>query len=252
MTRDYAHSWTSVRLPERDLAEIILEVASPLLAELGTASTVEQARDVLALVVSFWNASVRASKRWERRRVKELNELKKQLQGRTSGGSAMFDLLTATLRPHALDPRLVDDWSYDEDAAGSRRLTCTVGLPNGVRAEIPPPIDKRIMIGGVFLDEVRIRLTSSSFLGFPYARHSGAVAEDGTATVHAMMPAALQLFAEGRLHPVGGRAIDLTIGRQALGPMVLVEIRSAGERHDVAALVFKPAIAGTSGTGGAA
>lgn len=48
------------------------------------------------------------------------------------------------------------------------------------------------------------------------------------------------LFAEGRLRPVGGSAGDVNVGGRALGPMVLVEVRSAGERHDVATLVFKP------------
>lgn len=240
MTRGYANSWTSVRLPEADLAELVLEVGAPLLSELGATAPIEQARQVLALVVSFWNASVRASKRWERRRVKELNELKKQLQGRKCHGSATFDVLAERFGPHWLDPRLVEDWSYDEDSTGVRRLTCTVGLPDRVRAEAPPPIEKRISIGGTFLDEVRIRLDGTSSLSFPYARHSGAVSEDGTATVHAMMPAALQLFAEGRLQPVGGPAVDVNVGGRALGPMVLVEVRSAGERHDVATLVFKP------------
>lgn len=240
MTRGYANAWTMVRLPEADLAELVLEVGAPLLGELGSRAPIEQAREVLALVVSFWNASVRASKRWERRRVKELSELKKQLQGQKCHGSTTFDVLAERFEPHWLDPRLVEDWSYDEDPTGARRLTCTVGLPDGVRAEVPPPVDKRIAIGGVFLDEVRVRLDRTSSLSYPYARHSGAVAEDGTATVHAMMPAALQLFAEGRLPPVGGPAVDVDVGGRALGPMVLVEVRSAGERHDVATLVFKP------------
>ena len=248
MTRGYANSWTSVRLPEADLAELVLEVGAPLLSERGSRPPIEEAREVLALLVSFWNASVRASKRWERRRVKELNELKKRLQGQKCNGSATFDVLAERFRPHWLDPRLVEDWSYEEDSTGARRLTCIVGLPDGVRAEVPPPVDKRIAIGGVFLDEVRIRLDRTSSLSFPYARHSGAVAEDGTATVHAMMPAALQLFAEGRLQPVGGPAVDVNVGGRALGPMVLVEVRSAGERHDVATLVFKP----KAGPGGAA
>lgn len=240
MTRGYANSWTTIRLPETDLAELVLEVGAPLLAELGARAPLEQAREVFALVVSFWNASVRASKRWERRRVKELSDLKKRVRGRSCHGLPMFDVLAERFQPHWLDPRLVEGWSYDEDAAGARRLTCTVGLPDGVRAEVPPPIDKRIAIGGVFLDEVRIRVAGNSSLLFPCARHSGVVAEDGTATVHAMMPAALQLFAEGRLQPVGGPAVDVNVGGRALGPMFLVEVRSAGERHDVATLVFKP------------
>jgi hypothetical protein len=243
-----AQSWISVRLPERDLAEVVLEIAAPLLAELDQEAPIERTRDALALAVSFWNASVRASKRWERRRVKELNELKRRLQAQRTGGRATFDVLTDRCRTHWLDPRLVEGWTYDEDTTGSRRLTCTVGLPDGVRAEVPPPIDKRIAIGGVFLDEVRIRLDRNALLSFPYARHSGVVADDGAATVHAMMPAALQLFAEGRLHPVCGPAVEVSIGGRALGLMVLVEVRSAGERHDVAVLVFKPALAGAGAT----
>lgn len=116
MTRGYANSWTSVRLPEADLAELVLDVGAPLLSDLGSRAPVEQAREVLALVVSFWNASVRASKRWERRRVKELNELKKQLEEQKCRSSATFDLLAERFNPHWLDPRLVEDWSYDEDS----------------------------------------------------------------------------------------------------------------------------------------
>ena len=33
--RDSPHSWTSVRLPERDLGEVILDFAAPLFAKLG-------------------------------------------------------------------------------------------------------------------------------------------------------------------------------------------------------------------------
>jgi hypothetical protein len=240
MTRGYANSWTSVRLPDADLAEVVLEVAAPLLRELGTGAPIAQAREVLALAVSFWNASVRASKRWERRQVKELNELKKQLRGQTCDGSATFEALSECFKPHWLDPRLVERWSYDEISTGARRLTCTMGLPDGVRAVVPPPADKRIAIEGVFLDEVRVRLDSTSSLSFPYARHIGTVAEDGTATVNAMMPAVLQLFAEGHLQPMDGREVDVNVGGRALGPMVLVEVRASGERYDVATLVFKP------------
>ena len=31
-----------------------------------------------------------------------------------------------------------------------------MGLPDGVKVEVAPPIEKRIAIGGTFLDEVRI------------------------------------------------------------------------------------------------
>jgi hypothetical protein len=38
------NSWTVVRLPERDLAELVLELAAPLLGRLGPTPTIEDAR----------------------------------------------------------------------------------------------------------------------------------------------------------------------------------------------------------------
>ena len=64
------NSWTVVRLPERDLADVILELAAPLLERLGPAPSIEDARGALALAVTFWNASVHASKLWEHPRSK--------------------------------------------------------------------------------------------------------------------------------------------------------------------------------------
>jgi hypothetical protein len=59
------NSWTVVRLPERDLAEVVLELAAPLLERLGLAPSIEDARGAIDLAIAFWNASVRASKLWE-------------------------------------------------------------------------------------------------------------------------------------------------------------------------------------------
>jgi hypothetical protein len=58
-----------------------------------------------------------------------------------------------------------------------------------------------------------------------------------------MMPSALELFAEGRLPPVGRGQVAVVIGGRRLGPMVLAAVQCGGEdlRHDVAILVFKPA-----------
>jgi hypothetical protein len=239
------YSYSIVRLPERDLAEVVLEFASPLLAKRGAPPSIDDARSALTLAISFWNASVLASKHWSRPRVKELNELKKRLRGRQASqeDAAMFDLLTERWREHWLDPRLIEHWAYEPDESGVPQLTCKFGLPDGVRAEIPPPIEKRIAIGGVFLDEVRIRLDGGgySFLNFPYARHHGVVAEDGTATVYAMMPSALQLLAEGKLPRLNSDCVDVVVGGRALGPMVLTEVRCVGHGGDVATLVFKPA-----------
>ena len=241
--RNNPYSWQSVRLPESDLAEAISDLAAPLLAKLGPTPQLDVERGVMALVISFWNASVLASKQWSRPRMKGLKDLKKRMRGREARreDAAVFDLLAERWRAHWLDPRLVEGWTYAEDAAGTRRLTCTVALPDGVRAEVLPPSEKRIAIGGpAFLDEVLIRLRPGQYLGFPYARHTAAVAEDGTVTVEAMMPTALQLFADGRLSRVGGAPIAVTIGGRALEPMNLVEVRCAGESNELARLVFKP------------
>ncbi len=241
------NSWTVVRLPEHDLAEVVLELAAPLLERLGPAPAIDDARAVVALAVTFWNASVLASKHWEYARVKELNELKKRMSGRQTprDDAATFDLLTERWREHRLDPRLVESWTYEADAAGLPRLLCTMGLPDGVRAEMPPPAEKRVAIAGRFLDEVRIAQSGNTLLSFPAERHSGVIGEDGTATVYAMMPSALQLFAEGRLPRIAGDPIEVAIGGHKLGPMVLTEVRCGGEnyRHDIAVLVFRRASA---------
>lgn len=240
------YSWTVVPLPERDLAEVVLDFAAPLLARLGPAPTIEAARGALALAVAFWNAQVLASKRWEYPRLVELKELKKRMRGHQASreDAATFDLLAERWREHWLDPRLVETWTYEADAGGTRRLVCSMVLPDGVEALLPPSIEKRIAIGGKFLDEVRISKEGNTLLVFPVDRHSGTMGEDGTATVLAMMPSALQLFAEGRLPPVGGGQVELVIGGRTLGAMVLAGVQCGGEnlRNDVAILVFKPAL----------
>lgn len=70
------------------------------------------------------------------------------------------------------------------------------------------------------------------------------IGDDGTATVYAMMPSALKLFAEGWLPRVAGDAVEVAIGGRKLGPMVLTEVRCGGGenfRHDIAVLVFRRA-----------
>jgi hypothetical protein len=250
VTRRDAYSWTVVRLPERDLAELVLELATPLLEKLGAAPAIDDARAMVALAVAFWNASVLASKRWEHPRIKELNALKKRMRGRQASreDAAQFDLLTERWRQHWLDPRLVESWTYEPDLAGVPRLACTIGLPDGVRPESPPPAEKRIAIAGKFLDEVQISLGGNASLSFPVDRHRAVVGDDGTATVYAMMPAALKLFAEGRLPRVGGDPVEIAVSGRNLGSMVLAEIRCGGEnnRYDIAVLVFRRAAAEAS------
>jgi hypothetical protein len=223
----------------------VLEFAMPLLDRLGPSPAIADARAAVALAVTFWNASVLASKRWEYPRVKDLNELKKRMRGRQASreDAAIFDLLAARWREYWLDPRLVESWAYDADVARGPRLVCAPALPDGVRAETPPPVEKRIAIGGKFLDEVQIRQSMTSYVSFPVGRHRGVINDDGTATVYAKMPSALQLFAEGCLPRVRGDAVEITIGGRKLGLMVLSQLFCGGENHsnDIAVLVFQPA-----------
>jgi hypothetical protein len=245
MRRRDPNSWTVVSLPERDLADSILDLAAPLLERLGPASSVEAAHDALGLAISFWNASVSASPYWGDPRPKPLAELRQRMHGKkaTPVDRAIFEQLTERWRQSfTLDPRLVDTWTYDADERGAPRLLCQMRLPDGVKAKVPPPIEKRISIGGTFLDEVHIRLDARSQLGFPVGCHRGAQGEGGAVTVEAMMPTALQLFAEGRLQRIGGKPVEIILGGRKLGPMVLAEVRCGGGlRHDIAELVFQPA-----------
>lgn len=245
MTRRNRNSWTVVRLPERDLAELVMDVAAPLLDKVDPGRPIDDARATVATAVAFWNANVLASKAWGSPRVKELNALKKRMRGRAASreDAATFDLLAQRWREHWLDPRLVDSWTYEPDAAGVYRLQCTVCLPDGVRAQVAPPAEKRVAIGGRFLDEVQIALAANTSLSFPVDCHRGVIGDDGSATVYAMMPSALKLFAEGRLPRVDGDPVEVTIGGQNLGPMVLSEVRCTGEnyRNDIAVLVFRRA-----------
>ncbi|HSQ63458.1 MAG TPA: hypothetical protein VLM85_09605 [Polyangiaceae bacterium] len=167
-----------------------------------------------------------------------------------SADPGIFALLAERWRTDfAFDPRLVGAWSYGPVDGGEHRLVCETTLPDGVEAEVPPPADKRVAIGGAFLDEVRIRQGANSYLSFPFEHHRGVAGGDGVATIHAKMPCVVQLFAEGRLPRIGGPPVDVSVGVRKLGPMVLNEVHCAGElgRNDVAVLVFRPANAGRSG-----
>ena len=67
--------------------------------------------------------------------------------------------------------------------------------------------------------------------------------DDGTATVRAMMPSALELFADGVLPRIHGDPVEVVIGGRKLGLMVLAEVRCGSEHFgdDIAVLVFRPA-----------
>lgn len=245
------HSRTVVRLPERDLAESILDLAAPLLEPLGPAAPPGEVRPALDLAVKLWNAHVTASPFWGDPRPKPLADLRKAMCGKQAprGLVEKFETLSARWRKEFdLDPRLVADWSFDASDDRRHRLICRMALPDGVEAHIDPPKEKRIAIGGKFLDEVQIRQGATSSLVFPYANHSGHVGADGVATIRTKMPTAVQLFAARLLSPVGGAPTEVVVGGSMLGPMVLTEVRCSGEGHDIAVLVFRRTD-GDAGTG---
>lgn len=159
-----------------------------------------------------------------------------------------FELLSARWLQKELcfDPRIVGPWSLDVGDDGTPLLRCTMELPAGVEAEIPPPIEKRVAIGGKFLDETTIRLgeaaTGSMLLSYPVERHRGTVNDDGTVTVYAMMPTAIALFAGGVIPPIGGASVGLMVQGRRFGPMVLTDFRcqSSHGYRDIAVLIFTP------------
>jgi len=244
---------TVVRLPERDLAASILHLAAPLIEPLGVSPPADDVRRKVDLAVSVWNAHVAASPLWGDPRPKALSDLRKAMCAKRAPPELTdaFEVLSARWRKElSLDPRLVGAWSLEVKETGGHRLVCEMALPDGVEAQIPPPAEKRIAIGGQFLDEAKIRLDATSYLSFPVQSHRGLVDSNGIATIHAKMPTVLQLFAEGRIPPVGGTPVEVMVGGKPLGAMVLSGVRciSNGGHHDVAELVFRPATADASDT----
>ncbi len=203
------------------------------------------------LAIRFWSAKAQASKIWGPTRPKALNDLRRKMTGKTTAAedAEAYELLSERWleREIAFDPRLVGAWSLKVGDDGRPRLSCEIELPDGVEAEVTPPIEKRVAIGGKFLDEARIRLTGTpgaiALLGFPLKHHWGTVSDDGTVTVYTKMPTAVALLAEGVLPPIGGASVALTVQGKKLDAMVLSEIRcdANGGHNDIAILIFKPA-----------
>lgn len=236
------HTRFVVRLPERDLSESILHLAEPLLQPLGPRPAPDEARRAIELAVNLWNAHVTASLYWGDPRPRPLAALRKAMRGNEL--AATFEQLSARWRNEfVLDPRLVGEWSFDASDDGRHHLVCAMALPAAVEAHVPPPAEKRIAIGGKFLDEVRIRQTATSNLSFPVESHRGSVGADGVVTIYAKMPTIVQLFAEGLLTRLGGTPVDVMVGGKNLGSMVLSQLGCTGDggHHDIAVLVFRRA-----------
>lgn len=238
---------TVVRITEQPLDERVTDLAAPLLARLGTNPAPDAARETIELAIAFWNAKAKASQFWGDPRPKQLNDLKRKMTGKKAPAedAEAFELLSERWREKeiAFDPRLVGHWSLEIGDDGGPRLSCEMELPDGVEAHVPPPIEKRVAIGGKFLDETQIRMTATSYLSFPVEAHRGAIGDDGTVTMRTKMPTAVALLAEGLLPPIGGAAVGLMVQGKKLDAMVLSEIAcdANGGHHDIAVLVFKPA-----------
>lgn len=242
---------TVVRIPEQALHERVLDLATPLLERSGPDPEPQAVRGAIELAIAFWNAKARASNFWGASRPKQLDDLQRKMTGKRASAddAEAFALLSKRWRDRELhfDPRLVGEWSFEVGDDGDPRLSCAVELPDGVEAEVPPPIEKRVAIGGKFLDETRIRLTGQrdtiALLGFPLEHHWGTLSDNGSVTIHTKMPTAVALLAEGALPPVGGAAVALTVEGRKIDAMVLAEIRcdANGGHNDIAILIFEPA-----------
>lgn len=250
-SRDRSEPRTVVDIPEQTLSERILELAEPLLERRDSGSDPEAVRDAVALAVAFWNAKAQASKFWGSCRTKKLDDLRRRMTGKKAAveDAEAFAVLSDlwSERRFAFDPRLVGEWSFAIGEDGHLLLSCEAELPDGVEAAVPPPVEKRVAIGGRFLDEAGIRAPGPPGavlrLRFPCERHRGVVGDDGRITIHTMMPTAVALFAEGVIPPTGGGVVDLDVGAAKFREMVLTEVRceSGGGHNDVAVLVFEPA-----------
>jgi len=241
---------TVVRLPERELSDSIISLAAPLIEDLGPTPETDDVQGAVGLAIDLWNAHVMASEYWGDPRPKPLADLRRRMCGKkaAAGQAETFELLSSRWRKEfSGDPRLVGEWSLEVHDDGQVQLTCETTFPDGVEAEIPPPIEKRVAINGKFLDEVQIRLTGTpgtiSLLSFPLQYHRGAIGNDDTVTVHTKMPTAVALFAEGLLQPVGGAPVELMVTGRRLSPMVLAQVHCSDNvgHNDIAVLVFKPA-----------
>lgn len=236
-----------VRIPEEALDQRVLDLATPLLERLGTRPAPEAARETIEFTIVFWNAKAKASQFGGDPRPKQFNDLQRKMTGKKASAedAEAFELLSERWREKelAFDPRLVGDWSLEVGDNGAPRLSCEMELPDGVEAHVPPPIEKRVAIGGKFLDETQIRMTATSYLSFPVEAHRGAVGDDGTATVRTKMPTAVALLGQGVLPPVGGGAVGLMVQGKKLDAMILSEITcdANGGHNDIAVLIFKPA-----------
>jgi len=139
------HSRTVVRLPERDLAESILDLAAPLLEPLGSAALPGEVRPALDVAVRLWNAHVTASLFWGNPRPKALTDRRREMCGEQAphGVVESFEPLSARWRKRFdLDPRLVADGSFDAGDDGRYRLVCQMALPDGVEAHVDRPRDQ--------------------------------------------------------------------------------------------------------------
>src|SRR5688572_16610037 len=114
----------AVRLPERGLAESILYLAAPLLEAIGPAAALDDARSAIEVTINVWNANVPASKFWGCLKAKPLAALRQAMRAKLAppGAAALFDVFCERWREEfALDPRLVETWTYSADERGQHR-----------------------------------------------------------------------------------------------------------------------------------
>ena len=91
---------------------------------------------------------------------------------------------------------------------------------------------------------MKIAQTATSRLSFPATRHHAGKHGERVA-IETPSVVAVQLFADGVLHPLGRAAVDVAIHGEPARAMVLIEVRTGSTSKtlagDVVSLTFEPA-----------
>jgi len=223
------HSRTVVFVPERKLSETILDFAAPLLEQYRPVPTIEEARGALCLATQIWNFHVMADPLWGKPQY--LSDARERMCGPGSppGMAALFEVLSA--RRKALfsdDRRAVGNWTFEADGPGNHTLRCDAHLPDGCVPYVPPPAEKRISIGGRFLDEVRIQQSPTASLSYPATEHRAEIVGEDI-VVHAHALTVLQLLADGVLPPLGRGDVDVVVLARPSRRMILEQVRAGAQ-----------------------
>ena len=116
-------------IPMGKLSETILDFGKPLLDRIDEEGpTLDAMRNALMIVIAVWNAHVMAMPVWGK--PEHLANLRALPIGLLPDGTNPVDALDERRAAlFAADPRLVGDWSIDDDGRGGHQFRCDTLLP---------------------------------------------------------------------------------------------------------------------------